>query len=98
MQRLRTLGTLELRHANGDDVRTILAQPKRAALLVYLAIAQPRGFHRRDRLLALFWPEHDTERARASLNRAIYFLRRELGDGIVISRGDEVGLDRTRFW
>ena len=99
MIRLRTLGTLDLRDAEGVELRSILAQPKRLALLVYLAVCTPHGFHRRDRLLALFWPESETERARATLNRAIYFLRRELGDGILISRGDEeIGLNTERFW
>src|SRR5215213_3662008 len=96
MLRLQTLGTLDLRDADGVEIHAVLAQPRRLALLLYLAIAAPPGFHRRDKLLAMFWPEADTERARASLNRAIYFLRRELGQGVVISRGDGVGLDRER--
>lgn len=99
MIRLRTLGTLDLHDAEGAELRSVLAQPKRTALLVYLAVAKPRGFHRRDRLLALFWPEAETERARAALNRAIYFLRHELGDGVIVSRGDEeIGLSAAHFW
>src|SRR4030095_15353881 len=98
MLRLRTFGTLDLRRAGGDELRTVVAQPKRLALLAYLAIATPRGFHQRDKLLALFWAERDTDRARAALNRATYFLRRELGDDIIISRGDELGLDSNRLW
>jgi len=99
MIRLRTLGTLDLTHPHGLELRAVLAQPRRVALLAYLAVAQPRGFHRRDHVLTLFWPEHDTERARSSLNRAIYFLRRELGDGVILSRGaEELGLDSEKFW
>ena len=99
MIRLRTLGTLDLTHSDGYELRAVLSQPRRMALLAYLAVAAPRGFHRRDHLFTLFWPEHDVERARSSLNRAIYFLRRELGDGIVLSRGaDELGLNFERFW
>jgi DNA-binding SARP family transcriptional activator len=99
MIRLRTLGTLDLRDAEGVELRSILAQPKRLALLVCLAVGTPHGFHRRDRLLALFWPESETERARATLNRAIYFLRRELGEGVLLSRGDEeIGVNPERFW
>ena len=45
---LRTLGTLDLRAADGRELYSLLAQPKRIALLAYLCIAQPRGFHRRD--------------------------------------------------
>src|SRR5262245_57401146 len=98
MLRLRTFGALDLRRAGGEELRTVVAQPKRLALLAYLAVATPRGFHQRDKLLALFWPELDSERARAALNRAIYFLRRELGEDIIISRGDELGLDADRLW
>src|SRR5262249_30260261 len=40
-----------------------------------------------------FWPEADTERARASLSQAVYQLRRTLGADMVLSRGtEEVGL------
>lgn len=98
MYRLRTLGSLELRDVDGVEVRPVIAQPRRAALLAYLAIASSGSFHRRDRLLPLFWPEQDAERARAALNRAIYFLRRELGADVIISRGDEVAVDATRLW
>ena len=41
----------------------MLRQPRRLALLVYLALAHPKGLHQRDKLLALFWPEMDTTRA-----------------------------------
>ena len=53
MIRLRVLGSIELENSNGSELRAILAQPKRFALLVYLA-STPRVFHRRDTLLALF--------------------------------------------
>ena len=99
MIRLQTLGALDLSNAEGSELRAIVAQPKRLALLTYLAVATPHGFHRRDSLLPLFWPERDTEHARASLSRAIYFLRRELGPGIVVNRGnEEIGLCRDRIW
>jgi TolB-like protein/DNA-binding SARP family transcriptional activator/Tfp pilus assembly protein PilF len=66
--------------------------------LVYLALATPRGFHRRDTLLALFWPELDQERARNALRQAIHVLREALPAGTVINRGDgEVGLDWAVF-
>ena len=65
-----------------------MSQPKRLALLVYLATARPRGFHSRDALLGKFWPESDTAAARNSLRQSLHFLRRSLGDDMVISRGD----------
>ncbi len=89
MIELRTLGTLDLRAGEGPELTSVLAQPKRTGLLCYLALARPHGFHRRDKLLALFWPENDTEHARASLRQAVRFLRRSLGEEAVLSRGDE---------
>ena len=67
----RTLGTTDLRR-DGKEISTVLAQPKRLALLAYLASARPRGFHSRDSVLALFWPDADAERARNSLRQALF--------------------------
>ncbi|MES2303960.1 MAG: hypothetical protein V4558_00535 [Gemmatimonadota bacterium] len=93
---LQLLGGLDLRSTNGDEVRAVLAQPKRLALLAYLTLARPRGHHRRDRLVAIFWPELDQERARGALRASVHFLRRALGQGVVISRGiEELSLDLT---
>lgn len=86
---LRTLGALELTSTDSTIVSSVLAQPRRAALLCYLALATPRGFHRRDTLFAVFWPEHDAEQARHALRQAVYFLRRALGPETIVSRGDE---------
>ncbi|MDQ4079728.1 MAG: hypothetical protein M3125_03145, partial [Gemmatimonadota bacterium] len=88
--RLRTLGTLDLSvEGAGVELRAVLRQPKRLALLAYLALAQSRGFHRRDSLVALFWPELDEEHARGALRQAVHFLRRHLGMEAIVSRGEE---------
>jgi TolB-like protein/DNA-binding SARP family transcriptional activator len=89
MIELRTLGNLELTSPENRDVGHVLAQPRRAALLSYVALATPRGFHRRDTLLALFWPEYDTDQARHALRQSVYFLRRVLGSETIVSRGDD---------
>jgi DNA-binding SARP family transcriptional activator/TolB-like protein len=99
MFELRTLGALELTSAESNAVRSVLAQPRRAAFLCYLALAVPRGFHRRDTLFAIFWPEDDAEHARHALRQSVYVLRRALGPETIVSRGDdELGLapDRIR--
>jgi TolB-like protein/DNA-binding SARP family transcriptional activator/Tfp pilus assembly protein PilF len=93
------MGALGLQAPDGQPLRTVLAQPRRAALLLYLALAKPRGLHRRDTLLALFWPEHDTEHARNALSQALHFLRSTLGQpAVVIGDGDTIGLDWREFW
>src|SRR5919106_2553121 len=48
MLRFHTLGSFELLEGQPPAVRLIPTQPKRLALLAYLALAHPRGFHRRD--------------------------------------------------
>jgi DNA-binding SARP family transcriptional activator len=99
MIELRTLGAVDLRDREGMELRAVLAQPKRLALLIYLAVAQPRGFHRRDTLLALFWPELDQGRARAALRKALLILRQGLGPETLPSRGDEeLGLAAGVVW
>lgn len=96
---LRTLGPIDLRGPEGEELGALLAQPKRFALLVYLRVAGRGGFIRRDALLALFWPESPADRARGALNKAIYFLRGVLGRETVRSRGDEeVAIDPSRLW
>src|SRR5512133_3708423 len=97
MIQLRVFGALELTQEGGAQVLSILSQPKRAALLCYLALS--RGLRRRDELLALFWPEQDTEHARAALRQSIYFLRRSLGEDVIVARGDEdLGVDHSLLW
>src|SRR2546426_2417448 len=66
MIRFRMLGGVSLTAADGHEVRSLLAQPRRLALLAYLAAATPRDFQRRDSLVALFWPELDQKHARAA--------------------------------
>ena len=99
MIELRTLGGLDLHDAQGRELRVILAASKPAALLTYLAIAPPRGFHRRDTLLALLWPELDQEHARGALRQALHVIRRSMTAGALLTEGDDaIGLDRDLFW
>src|SRR2546429_1494323 len=88
MIELRLLGTLDLKATDGHAVHSILAQPKRLALLAYLALHTDHGA-RRDSIVALFWPDLDTAHARGALRQSLRFLRRELGDGILNGHSDE---------
>jgi adenylate cyclase len=97
MIELTTFGATELRR-DGADVRSVLSQPKRLALLVYLRVAAPGSFVTRDRLLALLWPESSQERARNALRQSLHFLRTSLGDDVVVSRSDwEVGVEPSNM-
>ena len=99
MLRLTLLGPVDLRDEDGNELRAVLQQPKRLALLACLALTANGAYRRRDALLGLFWPDLDQEHARGALRRALYFLRRSLGDGIVVSRGEEeVGIAAGTIW
>lgn len=95
MNSLRVFGPLELTYEGGKPVSGVIAQPKRLALLVYLALARPAGMQRRDSILALLWPDSTEERARHALNQSLSVLRRELPN-VVLTRGlEEIGTDRA---
>jgi DNA-binding SARP family transcriptional activator/tetratricopeptide (TPR) repeat protein len=90
---LRVLGTLAI-HRPGEPAPLALTQPKRLALLLHLALAEPAGLKSRDTLVALLWPEADDESARHALRNALHGLRETLGDTAIVSRGNGyVGLD-----
>jgi len=95
----RALGARDLHGPEGRRIDSLLSQPKRVALLAYLAAARPHGLHSRDRLAALFSPEADQPHARQALRQALSVLRSELGDGSIVAVGDgEVGLDSSAVW
>ena len=91
---LRLLGSIEVRATGPDGARATLTQPKRLALLAYLALAEPPGLHSRDSLLALLWPDADDDSSRHSLRNALHALRQSLGEDVIQTRGESwVGLD-----
>src|SRR6266566_929284 len=98
MLKLHLLGSVDLLDA-GRDVTPVLRRPKSLALLAYLACARPRGFHRRDALLALFWPDLDQAHARNALRQTVHSLRHVLGAEAVVGRGEEeLSVERSRVW
>ena len=96
---LYVLGRLDLRRDGQPVGHDLLAQSRPTALLIYLALANPGYFVRRDTLATLFWGELDQESARRNLRKAVHTLRQSLGDDLVESRGDEeLGLAQEHFW
>ena len=99
MLEFRMLGTLDLKGADQEELRGLLGQTRRLALLAYLAAARPHGPQRRDRLLAMFWPELDQEHARGALRQALHVLRTGLGRDALSTRGEDIVLlDRRAVW
>jgi DNA-binding SARP family transcriptional activator len=89
---LRLLGASALEGPGSPS--SLLSQPKRFALLAWLAAARPQGLQRRDRAMALFWPEHGASAARNALRQSLHAIRGTLGDDAIVARGDdEIGID-----
>jgi serine/threonine-protein kinase len=85
--------------ADGRELRPVLQQPKRLALLAYLVLASRSGFVRRDLILGAFWAELDQDHARSALRQALYFLHSALGQQITERRGgDELGIRPGAIW
>jgi diguanylate cyclase (GGDEF)-like protein len=99
MIQLRTLGGLEIGDPDEPGAHGPPVQAKRTALLVYLALARPAGYHRRDTLLGLFWPESDMPRARGALRTSVHRLRQTLGPSVIVTRGkEELGIAPGAVW
>ncbi len=97
VNRLRVLGEVEVIAPDGTELEAVVRQPKRLVLFLYLLLSD-RRFHRRDSLLALFWPDHDDQHARAALRRSLHFLRIHLGTAAIDTRGDDVGVAPNAAW
>lgn len=88
MIELSVLGPHVLRGSDGREITSLPAQPKRFALLAYLALGGD-GYRRRDTLAAIFWPDLDQFAARRALRNTLYHLRAALGDDVIVTRGDD---------
>lgn len=98
MIRLSTLKEIDCCLADGERADSVLQQPGRFALLVYLAMAGGRAV-RRDTLLGLFWPDSPEDRARHRLSQAVYHLRCSLGREVIHGRGASgYGVSREHLW
>lgn len=99
MIELRILGSTLLQKKDRNLDHSILAGPKRLAILTYLVLQHSQGFTRRDELIAMFWPESGQKNARNALSNILYHIRESLGKDIIINRGtEEIGLNRDRIW
>ncbi|NIW35202.1 MAG: hypothetical protein GWN32_01055 [Gemmatimonadetes bacterium] len=88
MIELVTLGDVTARR-DGVELEALLSQRQQLALLIYLAIEGPTA---RTRLLSIFWPDREAERARHSLSQALYALRGAVGEDVLQLEGDKVSV------
>lgn len=73
----------------GGERRSLRFQ-KELALLIYLAVTSRP--HTRLALATLFWPEYEQAKALASLRRALYQIKVDIGEGILDVKGGTIGL------
>jgi DNA-binding SARP family transcriptional activator len=93
------LGGIELRGVDASVADRLLAQPKITALLAFLALSPEQRLQRRDRIVALLWPELDQTHARTALRKALHAVRNSLGTESLRTRGDEeIGLAMPPLW
>ena len=76
MLQIRTLGGMSI-HGAGRAPAGAATQPRRLAVLAYVARAGDRGVTR-EKLLALLWPDADEDAGRRALSQSLYALRRDL--------------------
>src|SRR4051812_9982163 len=75
----------------GKPLGGAAAHRHRIALLALLAAGQMPVS--RDKLIAMLWPERDTDGGRNLLKVAVHELRKILGEGAITSTGDLLSLD-----
>jgi len=93
MPQLRTLGSVAVVEQTANGEHHFDVQQKRLALLVFIARGGRGQFVRRDALVAHFWPDSDEQHARGVLRQALTAFRKELGEDVLVTHGeDEVGV------
>ncbi len=98
MIRLHLLGPPRVAGLPAKRVAALLAGAKRLALFAYLGYT-PGQVHRRDKLLALFWPELDEPHARNALRNLLHQVRQIMGEGVLVGQRDQgVGVSADRVW
>ena len=96
MLELRTFGGAHVRRLDGGRLEAAAAQRRSIALLSVLAVHESIGV-RRDRLLALLWPDGNPERSRHALTQSLYNIRRALRcDDAIKTSGADVRLNSAR--
>lgn len=97
MLELRTFGGVHVIRSDGERLGGAAAQRRSLALLSFLAVHGDAGV-RRDRILAMLWPDGDPEKSRHALTQSLYHIRRALDcDDLFVTAGSDVRLNTARI-
>lgn len=95
--RLRLFGGIRAEVEVGDRAEPAALEPKRLALLAYLAADVAGRLHTRDSLLAIFWPERPESLARLALRQSLHHISTRVSPEILLREGHQlVGLVTER--
>jgi eukaryotic-like serine/threonine-protein kinase len=89
---IELLGTLSLR-ADTGAVPLVAQQKRPLALLAVLALGGKEGLSRQ-RVESYLWPESEPDRAGHALNQAVYAIRHNLGDDVILSTAQGLKLNQ----
>ena len=85
--RVEALGGVRILQDGEDgkprELHDLPGQPRRCALLTYLAVEREVP---RERIAGLLWPDSDPDQGRHNLSQTLYELRRDVGGEALISR------------
>lgn len=94
---LRLFAGVRAEIVTGSRVESARVEPKRLALLAYLAADVAGHLHTRDSLISIFWPERPEHLARLALRQSLHHLAARLGPDILLREGRQlVGLATDR--
>ena len=96
--RLSLLGGIMVESEREGRWHPVSLEPRRFALLAYLAADAFGHLHTRDSLLELLWPERPERLARLALRQALHHLATRLGPELIVRQGRQLlGVDRERL-
>lgn len=92
MARLKLLGSVECED-DGERLDGLSARRHPIAILALLTRASSRTLSR-SKLVGYLWPETREQTARSRLSTHVHEIRRELGEEVLLSEGDDLRLNR----
>ena len=99
MIRLHTFSVLDLRDSEGRELGSFSLVPSGSLSWCTWPSRSPGSSAVASPSFPLFWPDLEPSRARPALSQALHVLRSGLGDGVILSQGEEeVGLSPDHFW